>query len=178
MNFNLLRYSCVILSVVVAILVLVLLESFFMFLVTGAETSNFLGNRFVLFELGARWLLPLVVQHSAYLPILYLVAFAVAALVEGQNYYKRNTIPPASLNMLSGSIAMGLIGMGLCCAFFLGTASLVLGNLPLSRHIFSFWELFLIATTLVAASVTSRISFGIGLRMARKQQSAATGGRS
>lgn len=157
---------------------LLLVESILFFIAVELQNNRILGTWFHTVDLGVHLLKPVFGENNIFFFVLllcFLGPFAISAFVEGQRYSARNAKTLSGLNLLSGSTAMALIGLGVFLALVILINFFAPGDPSLGELRFGFWDYYWIAAALVATTITSRIAFGIGLRQARKTQSAIGG---
>ncbi|RBW53656.1 hypothetical protein DS906_17065 [Ruegeria sp. A3M17] len=174
MNFSLLRYLAVFSGAYLAVNVLALVELVWLALSLEFEFNNYLGARLLFLNSGIFLGQYIVDQFFAMLIAICLVVFATGALVEGY-YYNRNCAVPSNANMLSGSVAMAVSGMGMLYLVIVLINFFTFEDLSFLDLRFSFWDYYWTAAFVVAASLVCRIAFGVGLRQAHKAQPVTKG---
>ncbi|KIC39980.1 hypothetical protein RA27_16935 [Ruegeria sp. ANG-R] len=153
----------------VAIPVLFVLELVLIILIGDFGLGNFVSTRFPFLSIGVQLVRPFIEDYAEFTLVAFVGAFAIAAHAEGRNYFKRNTNSPISVNMLSGSLAMALIGLGVLLGMLLLIDFLVLGGATFFQSWNGFWDSFYCVAALVTATLLCRISFGVGLRAAKQR---------
>ncbi|MES0864472.1 ABZJ_00895 family protein [Ruegeria sp. SCPT10] len=176
MNFHLLRYTLVFLITSVAIFVLLAFEIIVLYIVVEAAPVGDIAGIIGGVKLIAYVLLPfLESDYSAGMFVVFIAAFGVAGFVEGSRYLKRNRDRPTPTTMLSGSLAMAILGLLLKFGVLVLIVVLTGERLTAQDFQFTWWGWFGVTTSIVLATSICRVAFGLGLREARWQQSIQTG---